>query len=68
MLWDKALKSGAKAMTTLVINFLVAIAKRVSYSREHNRFPILPSFLFSPHGPSDKDSTISVLARCMDAV
>jgi hypothetical protein len=30
MLWDKALKSGAKAMTTLVINFLVAIAKRVS--------------------------------------
>jgi hypothetical protein len=40
----------------------------VEYSREHNRFPILPSFLFSPHGPSDKGSTISVLAHCINAV
>ena len=41
-------------------------ARKKNYSREHNRFPVLQSASFSPHGPPGKGPTALVLAYRRD--
>jgi hypothetical protein len=53
----------AKTCIYSLINILSRQAK-LSYSRDHNRFPVPTSALFLSHGPRDRDPSTFELARC----